>query len=172
MTWFAVQTHANQEPWAARCISGLGIAWFYPWTNLRRNRRKGSGVVTEWVPKPYYPRYVFAQCGADDVHRINEIPLVIGVVAFGGKPRPIPDAVMQVIMAGAKGDGLMGSKDEVSRARFEAAERVKFVAGSPMAGVVARILADDGQRDVRVLLSMMGAERELMAPAASLERVA
>jgi transcription antitermination factor NusG len=129
-------------------------------------------VVTQWLAEPYYPRYLFADCSLSDIHKINANRYVSRVVQFGEKPSIIPDDVMTIIMAGGRSDGLMGSKDEIARARFKAAETVKFVHGSPMAGVIARIIADDGQRDVQVLvMNLMGADREMKVPASSLELV-
>jgi transcription antitermination factor NusG len=173
MSWFAVMTHPKREIASTQEIRSLGLGAFYPWTKVRRNRRRGRQVITEWIGEPYYPRYVFADCRLDDIHKINANRYVSRVVQFGEKPSVIPEAVMQVIMAGARADGLMGSKDEVARARFQAAERVQFVAGTPMAGVIARIIADDGQRDVSVLvMGLMGADRELRVPVSSIERAA
>jgi transcription antitermination factor NusG len=173
MTWFAVMTHPKRERAASLEIKSLELGAFYPWTKVRRNRRRGRDAVTEWIEVPYYPRYVFADCRLDDIHRVNDIRYVSRVVAFGGKPVSVPDPVMQIIMAGANVEGLMGSKDHVSRERFRVAEQVKFSAGTPMAGVIARILHDDGQRDVSVLvMGLMGSDRELRVPAASLERAA
>lgn len=173
MSWFAVMTHPKREIASAQELRALGLGAFYPWTKVRRNRRRGRQVITEWIGEPYYPRYCFADCHLDDVHKVNAIRYVSRVVQFGEKPSIIPDAVMQVIMAGARSDGLMGSKDEVARARFQAAEKVKFVHGSPMAGVIAKIIADDGSRDVQVLvMNVMGADREMRVPATSLEHAA
>jgi transcription antitermination factor NusG len=170
--WFAVMCHPQKERAAAREIEAIGLGEFYPWVKVRRNRRRGRQVITEWIEQPYYPRYLFADCRLDDVHRVNDIRHVSRVVAFGGKPAAIPDGVMTVIRAGANAEGLMGSKDEVARKRFEAASQVKFVPGSPMHGVIVRILRDDGQRDVTVLVAMLGGDRELKVPATSLELVA
>lgn len=170
--WFAVMTHPRRERAAAQEVNALELRSFYPWVKVRKNRRRGRQVITEWIEEPYYPRYVFADCRLDDIHKVNAIRYVSRVVAFGNKPASIPDGIMRVIMAGASSAGMMGSKDEVSRQRFEAAQQVKFVSGSPMQGVLARILKDQGARDVQVLLSMMGSERELTVPASSIEAVA
>lgn len=173
MSWFAVMTHPRRENDATSEIRKLSLRAFYPWSRVRRNRRRGRQVITEWIGEPYYPRYVFADCRLDDIHKINANRYVSRVVQFGEKPSIIPDAIMAVIMAGARSDGLMGSKDEVSRKRFEAAQQVKFVSGSPMAGVIARMLRDDGQRDVSVLvMGLMGSDREMKVPATSLEQAA
>jgi transcription antitermination factor NusG len=170
--WFAIMAHPRREQDASREVKSLGLVTFYPWIRVRKNRRQGKQVVTQWLAEPYYPRYLFADCLLDDVHRVNDIRYVSRVVSFGGKPASIPAPVMSVIMAGANSEGLMGSKDQVSRARFEAAEKVSFVSESPLRDVIARILKDDGGTDVQVLVMMMGSEREMTVPASSLKQAA
>jgi len=172
MTWFAIFTKPTQERAAARDLGRIAVKAFYPHVKVRRNRKKRGVTIVEWVERPYYPRYVFANTCLGNIWGINEMASVITVVSFNGTPIAIPDPVMALLAAGANEKGLMGARDEVTRKRFEAAETVRFDPGSPLACLVGRIVEDDGSRDVKVLLTMMGSEREVKAPATALQSLA
>lgn len=160
MKWFAVQTRPQREKAAALELRRNGLTVFYAWDRVRRNRKRGRIKVTEWIEKPHFPGYVFARVGLGDVYRVNQAVNVLRIVSFRGAPIAIPDPVMAVIMAGANAEGLMGARDLVARKRFEAAQHVKFKPDGPLAGLMARVLNDDG-KTVRVLVTMLGSEREI-----------
>jgi transcription antitermination factor NusG len=173
MTWFAIRTKPQKERITARDLDRRAIEVFYPHVRVRRNRKKRGVTIVEWVERPYYPRYLFANTCRDNIRIINGMASVTRVVSFGDEePIPIPDALMALLAAGARKGGLMGARDEVARKRFQAAESVRFDPGSPLARLVGKVVEDDGSLDVKVLLQIMGSEREVTAPATALRRIA
>lgn len=170
MIWCAVQCHGSFERFANRALRSIGLYTFYPVERLTRYRGRGFRRITETIERAYYPRYLFALMNPDrDWPRINRAFGVVRVLAYGGAPIAIPGDAMRLIMTGADERGVMGSRDLVSRKRFEAASKVKFRPGSPFVGFVAEVVRDDGgTRDVQMLLSIFGAPTHVSAPASSL----
>ena len=169
LIWCAVQCHGTFERFANTALRSLGIETFFPIERVFRYRGRGFRRITERIERAYYPRYLFALMNPErDWPRINRTFGVVRVIAYGGAPIAIPDHAMRVIMAGADQRGVMGSRDLVSRKRFEAAQKVRFGMGSPFAGFFAEVVRDDGSRDVQVLVSILGAPTYVTAPASSL----
>lgn len=132
-------TVAGREEAAADDLRRRGFAVFYAWDRVRRNRRRGRNVITEWVRRAHFPGYVFVEALPVDLWRVLSASGVLRVVSFDGAPVAIPEPAMSAIMAGADPDGRMGARDEVARKRFEAAQRVRFKADGPLAGLLATV---------------------------------
>ena len=127
-----------------------------------------------WVQRAYYPGYMFVRF---DDHEFSQLFRFLklgafksfrGLVSFNGWATPIADDVMQVLIAGADENGLMGSKEEVSQARFKAMQSVRFIDG-PLLGLIAQVIKDKGNNEVKLLLELFGSKREISAKADHLE---
>jgi len=168
MKWYAAETRSGNEANAERDLNERGsIQTFYPRVKVRRIRvRRGSPVI-KWVETSLFPRYLFIRAPLEQLWIAWRCGC--NLITFGLDPEPIADEVMQVLMAGADETGLIkGSKDEVNRARFKAAQQVKFIAG-PLIGLIAQVVQDSHAEDVKVLLELFGSKREVNAKADSLE---
>lgn len=166
--WLAVFTTVNAEELAAEELRLQGYAVFYPQVQVH-HRKKRPGVdayVTEIVPKPYFPRYIFCgrRTGQDaGIMPINETRGVQGVVCFGEGPVRIPHKVIDEMMLKADSDGIMARIDErnkLARKLFLPETRVRVGSG-PFSGLIGFIISDN-LKSARVWLEQF--DREVSMP--------
>lgn len=109
--WYAIHTKPRQENRAGSNLRAWDVETFNP--EIRgRNYNPYTGKLN-FVIKPLFPRYIFAKFKVSDLlHKVNFTRGVQGVVAFGGKPRPIDEEIIRVIQSRRCSDGLirMGEK--------------------------------------------------------------
>jgi transcription antitermination factor NusG len=93
LPWYAVHVHHQFEQIATAALRSRGYEEYVP---LVRTRRRWSDRVRE-IQVPLFPGYVF--CRLDPVHRVPvlECPGVVDVLAFGGRPAPIPDSEIAAV---------------------------------------------------------------------------
>lgn len=163
--WYAVYTKPTQEQKACDSLRAFGFEIFYPRLKVRKIRKRQGKPITLWVIRPYFPRYLFVNTTKQQLSLVRRCRFVSAIVAFGEHPTAIPALVMDVLKAGADEDGLMGSKDQVARARFKAMQSIKFNENSPLRDTLAKVSQDDGGDTIRVLLNLLGSEREIIVPA-------
>jgi len=105
-TWFAVCTNAKQEERAYNNLHAWGVECFNPKIKEYR-RNQFTGVATQ-MPKPLFPRYIFARFSATrSLHKITFTRGVQRVVSFDEKPTPIDDEVITLLQARVDTDGFM-----------------------------------------------------------------
>lgn len=105
-TWFAVCTNAKQEERAYNNLHAWGVECFHPRIKEYR-RNQFTGVATQ-MPKPLFPRYIFARFSANrSLHKISFTRGVQRVVSFNDKPTPIDDEVIELLKARVDTDGFM-----------------------------------------------------------------
>jgi transcription antitermination factor NusG len=163
MKWYAVMTAPRSEELANRNLKRLGFWTFYPHIRVRTKRKRANLDQYDvlWLNMPYYPRYMFLGLrDGEGLYRVNETDGVSTVVYSGDKPLEVPHPVMDEIIALADSNGLVGSEDRVCRARFKAGQEVKFTDKSPMSGLIAQIVLDNG-KEVRVWVNMLGGRRQI-----------
>lgn len=161
-SWYAVYCGVNAEERAAEELRFKGYAVFYPIIEVHHRRKRPSvnAYVEEWIPRPYYPRYLF--CGQREgmtrsVMPINETDGVSTVVYFGDRPLSIPAKIIQQIMDKADSDGIvakMDARNKAARKLFDKGDKVRITDG-PFSGLLACIL-DDDFKGTRVWLEQMG----------------
>jgi len=152
--WYCVKTRQRQEQSAKRAMQAdLGIEVFCPLLRFERVRRSGRVRVTEAM----FPGYLFARfCHADQHRQIASTNGVSCIVAFGGVPAVVEDAIIQELRT-ALADG---ETVEISSS-VEVGEEVHVVEG-PFQGiraVVTRVMP--ARARVTVLLELLGMEREV-----------
>ena len=108
-----------------------------------------------------FPRYLFLQAtpGLDDLRPIRSTYGVIGLVRFGGEPRPVPEALiaeLQRLCGG--GDGALALPEPLVPG-----QRVRILEG-PFAGYEAELLSQDGNNRARVLLQLLGKFHAVQMP--------
>jgi transcriptional antiterminator RfaH len=105
-TWFAICTNAKQEDRAYNNLHAWGVECFNPKIKEYR-RNQFTGVATQ-MPKPLFPRYIFARFSATrSLHKISYTRGVQRVVSFDDKPTPIDDEVIALLQARVDPDGFM-----------------------------------------------------------------
>lgn len=153
--WYAVHAKARQEHLALEHLCRQRYSAYLPLIRLHRRRRSAWVQVTE----PLFPGYLFVRL---DPQRDNTAPIrstrgVIGLVRFGGALRPVPEGLVEHLLAAqADPDGAISQEH-----LFQAGDRVEIVSG-PLAGLQAIFLAPTGQERARLLLNLLGRETRVV----------
>lgn len=162
-TWYAVHTRAQMEEKAFVELKRLGLQVFYPFTRVRRRRRKPgtTQMIVEWVDKPFFSRYVFVGLDHDgQIGMVNAEDTVSTIVTLGGVPMRIPPIIIDRLMALTDDRGLVGAIDLTARPRIPEGTIVRLKSDHPLAGLNGEVVRDAG-KEVIVLLHMLGAAREV-----------
>ncbi len=149
MDWYALHTKPNKEDIACHLVKARGYEVFYPILVVRPVNPRARKV------RPYFPGYMFvhADLGKVGATAFRFIPHVRGLVAFGGEPARVPDAVIFALQkrvrlaAALRRDPLQGV------VRGDAV----LIQEGPLTGYEA--MFDErlsGRARVRVLLSVLG----------------
>ncbi len=128
-----------------------------------RHARKLRNVL-----RPLFPRYLFVYMDleSDRWHKINRTYGVCGLVMTGEWPTPVPDGVVECLVASSDSRDVIS---ETSLEAFEPGERIRVCAG-PFSGHVARVHKLDDRGRVCLLLSIMGGSVSVWAPATDLAK--
>ena len=85
--WYAVYTCANHERRVADQFAYRGVEHFLPqYESVRRWRDRKVRLQL-----PLFPGYVFVQLALRDRLRVLQVPGVVRLVGFDGRPVPMPD---------------------------------------------------------------------------------
>ncbi len=144
--WYVIQTHPCKERFVRERIEDLGRDVFLPLAVERQRGRRRSSVG------PLFPGYLFARLSeADgDLPRARWTHGVRRLLGDGGRPRPVCDAVVELLRARADRGGRVKLGLGLRRG-----DRVRIVDG-PLAGLIGVLeqpVASPEQR-VCVLLSL------------------
>jgi transcriptional antiterminator RfaH len=154
--WYVVQTHARKEPLAAANLQRQGFGLYFPQIcRIVHHARR----VRE-VQRPLFPGYLFV---ALDLARDRWRPVrstfgVRSIIMDGNRPRAVPAGLVESMIASAG----IGCRPDLA-----VGDQVRFLSG-PFADRLGRLLEMDDAGRVRVLLEILGAEREVAAEAAVL----
>ncbi|MGH9728165.1 MAG: transcription termination/antitermination NusG family protein, partial [Candidatus Acidiferrales bacterium] len=94
--WYAAYTCANHEKRVAAELECRTIEHFLPVYSSTR-RWKDRRVKLEL---PLFSGYVFVRLSLCNRLRVLQIPSVVQLVGFGGKPAALPDEEMEILRAG------------------------------------------------------------------------
>jgi transcriptional antiterminator RfaH len=151
-------TKPRAEAEAQICLTRQGFETLFPRT--RRTVRAASGMVVR--TESLFPRYVFIHSDPtlQSLEPVRSTRGVTSIVRFGGVPATVPDIVIAQIRE------RMDSDDGF--VRLKAPEmlpgtKVKINEG-PFSGLDAIFAAAHGEDRVRLLLTMLGSEREVVVP--------
>lgn len=110
--WYAIQTHAKQEGRAESNLLSWNVETFVP-RYLSRRRQEFRSEPTCTV-KPLFPGYIFARFAAETMfHKIRYTRGVRSIVSIGGRPVPVEDAVISMIMSRHGEDGFIRLGNEI-----------------------------------------------------------
>ena len=163
--WFAVFSKPRREVEATEQLERQGFTMFLPRVRARRRLRGQWREVVE----PMFPRYLFLRAtpGLDDLRPIRSTFGVVGLVRFGGEPRPVPEALIAELQRlCAVADGALDLPEPLVPG-----SRVRILEG-PFAGYEAELLNQDGKHRARVLLTMLGQSHAVQMPVDILAPVA
>ena len=154
--WFAVFSKPRRETEAMEQLERQGFTVFLPLARARRRLRGQWRAVIE----PMFPRYLFLRAtpGLDDLRPIRSTRGVIGLVRFGGEPRPAPDALIAALQRLCASDGVLDLPEPLVPG-----SRVRILEG-PFAGYEAELLSHDGAHRARVLLALLGQMHAVQIP--------
>ena len=156
--WYAVQTHSRKEHVALANLRRQGFEVYYPqYLKRRRHARR-----TDWVKSPLFPNYLFV--ALDPVNTawrcINSTIGAKTIISFGGAPAPMPEGVVEKIMAG---------EDEAGMARigrqtpYDRGQPVKILGGAFSGHTGLFDCAVDDER-VTILLNLLGRQLKIGVP--------
>lgn len=153
--WYAVMCKPRAEVVARACLQRQGFEVFLP--QHQRSLRTAQGMRTRI--EALFPRYLFVHLDPDQ-HSIGPIRSTRGVshlVNFGNGPVIVPDQVIATIRARQNAEnGLV----ELRAPALVEGSTVRVTQG-PLMGLEGLLLQNDGNDRVRVLLTVLGAERNV-----------
>jgi transcriptional antiterminator RfaH len=104
--WYVIHTHSKQEDRACVNLRVLGVPIFNP--KIRERRYNQFSIIPNYVTKPFFPSYIFAQFKVSDLyHKVRFTRGVYSVVSFGEDPAPIDEQVITLIRSKIKEDGFV-----------------------------------------------------------------
>ena len=127
--WFALQVMPRHEKSVDKFLEYKGYDHFLPTYCVRRRWSDRVRVVEE----PLFPGYVFCRGQRDLMEVIRSSPGVIRIVAFGGRPHPVPDKEIEALQQIVRG------KREYSASSYlNVGQKVQVISG-PLTGIIGII---------------------------------
>ena len=164
-TWFAVCTNAKQEDRAYYNLHAWGVECFNPKIKEYR-RNQFTGVATQ-LPKPLFPRYIFARFSVNhSLHKISFTRGVQRVVSFDHRPAPIADEVIALLQARVDTDGFLRVGEPLKPGDKV---RVKDGPWKALVGVVERELKSNER--ITILLDSLKFQSRLTIETDRVERI-
>jgi transcriptional antiterminator RfaH len=151
--WYVIRSQPRKESFAVLNLHRQGYQTFLPrLTRTVRHARKARTVKV-----PLFPGYLFTPLDPDR-HRwrpINGTMGVLGLIMEGDRPQPVPQGVVESILA-------LTSPDETVDwgQRLEPGRPVRILTG-PFADQLGTLCTLDDHGRAKVLLEIMGATRTL-----------
>lgn len=158
LSWFAVMTKPRAEAEAHLCLTRQGFETLFP--RIRRTVRAASGMVIR--TESLFPRYVFIHSdpSLQSLAPVRSTRGVTTIVRFGGEPACVPDTVIDQIRSRIDvHDGFV----RLAVPELAPGTKVRINEG-PFSGLDAIFASAYGEDRVRLLLTMLGSEREVVLP--------
>jgi transcriptional antiterminator RfaH len=164
--WYCAYTKPRAELWARTNLWERGFEVYLPqYLKRRRHARR-----TDYVAAPLFPRYLFVAANLDaGVSRgITYAPGVSNLIAFGGDPAPVPDAIIAELRAHEDDDGMMDiDRGRGIVSRYQLGDKVRISEG-PMADSVGIFYARSANQRVFILLDLLGRQVQVKVHARAL----
>lgn len=157
-SWFAVLTKPRAEAEAQLCLTRQGFETLFART--RRTVRAASGMVVR--TESLFPRYIFLRSdpSLQSLEPVRSTRGVSTIVRFGGQPAVVPEVVIEQIRLRMDPDnGFV----RLAPPELQPGARVRITEG-PFSGMDAIFAANHGDDRVRLLLTLLGSEREIVVP--------
>jgi transcription antitermination factor NusG len=98
--WYAAYTAPRHEKYVTQQMDGRRIDCFLP---LYRSVRRWKDRRMQ-VELPLFPGYVFVHMALRDRVQVLQLPGVVQLVSFSGKPAALPDAEIEALRNGLAGN--------------------------------------------------------------------
>lgn len=156
MAWYAVQYKPSEGGRALANLEYQGADCFFPKIQVEKVRRGKRVRVLE----PLFKGYLFINLSPEDPlwSRVRFTRGVSRVVAFCGKPAPIPDEVIEYVRASLQ--------DINSAGGIQQGQLLKIRQG-PFRGLDAVFQCYDGDERAIVLISFMQKQQRITLPLAA-----
>jgi len=161
-SWYVLQPHKDKASVAEANLRAQGFAVFNPVMRAVVNQ---FGRPTPRL-RPVFPGYCFVKCSLAE-GRWRAISSTRGVKRFAGPPGVMPAPVRQTIITALMERCPHGIL-EPSLAELKVGQQVRLE-DCAFAGALARVHELDDASRVRVLISLLGTERVLSVPRASVQ---
>jgi len=125
LRWYAAYTSPRHEKKVAQQMEGNRIQSFLP---LYRSVRRWKDRSKE-LDLPLFPGYIFVRIALRDRLQVLQVPGVVQLVSFSGKPAVVPDAEIDALSR-----GLAGGLHAQPHPYLKVGKRVRVHSG-PMSGV-------------------------------------
>jgi transcription antitermination factor NusG len=147
--WYAAYTTPRHEKYVTQQMDGRRIPCFLP---LYRSVHRWKDRRIE-LELPLFPGYIFVRIVLGDRLQVLQLPGVVQLVSFAGKPAPLPDAEIEALR-----NRLVGNFCAEPHPYLTAGRRVRIRAGS-MAGLEGILLRR--KQKFRVVLSIQLIQRSV-----------
>ena len=164
--WYCAYTKPGAELWARTNLWERGFDVYLPLYQKRRRHARR----TDYVAAPLFPRYLFVSADLETgVSRgITFAPGVSSLIAFGGDPAPVPDAIIAEIRANESEDGMVDiDHGHGVASRYQPGDKVRIAEG-PMADSVGIFHARSADQRVFILLDLLGRQVQVKVHAKAL----
>jgi transcriptional antiterminator RfaH len=154
-SWFAIQTNARRENFAAHNIEMLGIEVLLPRVRFECLTRG----VAQSRTKPLFSGYLFARFRPEVFFEtVKTTRGVLRVMNSGGKPIPVPEEIIREIQDRIEEDGLIQIQPQVLAVGI----RVTIESG-PFEGMMGRVERElDDRKRVAIFLETLFNARVLI----------
>lgn len=146
--WYILQLKPNGLKLALSNLARQGFECFNPTHIVSRRRPDGFKQHRE----PLFPGYLFVRFDPQEGHwrKLNSTRGVSRIIALSGEPTPVPQALMESLMARCDEMGQLRPPDELS-----AGDEVR-ITGGPFADLTTTIEKIDRSKRIWVLLDVLG----------------
>ncbi len=158
--WFVAQCQPRKEGLAGINLANQGFESFLP--RFRKTVRHARRSRTQLAP--LFPRYIFVSLdlGRDRWRLVNGTLGVSRLVSNDVWPTPVPDGLVETLIDTTEQLGAVDLRDALTPG-----EKVRFLNG-PFAEMIGRLVWLDDAGRARVLLELLGSEREISVASATL----
>lgn len=161
--WYCLRVIARREHITARNLEQrTGVKVFSARIRVRREVRRG---LAAWVNEALFPGYLFARFGyPHEARHVTSTPGVLALVAFGGPPPVVADAVI-AHLAKAVENAAAAPEDP----GFTPGSWVRIIAGC-FRGSEGRVLPSTSSASrTSVLLNLLGQDIQISVPGDQLQ---
>lgn len=161
--WYLIQTKPRQEARAQEHLLRQQYDCFRP---LKPKVAASAPRSRRALDEDLFPGYVFIRLDTQESwYPIRSTRGVCRIVAFGGQPCPVPDALIAQIR-----QRLEQTTVAPASSPFSEGEAVRVRAGN--SELQAIFLCDDGDERAVILLTLLQREQRISLPRSSLQRIA
>lgn len=144
--WYAAYTCARHEKRVAKMLDQKSVELFLPLREAVHRWKNGRAKVQ----LPLFPGYVFVHIALKDRLQVLEVPSVVRLVGFNGRPTPLPEAEMESIRL------CLASGQHVEPHPYLTVGRRVLVKSGPLQGLEGILVRKKGNLRVVISIDLIG----------------